>query len=630
MKLRRRFALTGASILAVGALVACGSSSDDVQDQPSQDDQLEPEDREDDGTGKADAWNAANNPAYVDANFAYFVDQLPVEGHGPIPIPGDYWAVAHDSLNVKWDGSNPSPAEKYATAFGKPDVPLKVSESNGVKSQSHRKACKQNSDCSDLKDGSICGKYQNEESGYCIPTWFGICHGWSPYALSERPARNPVTRKAADGTDVTFYPGDIEGLMSLMYTRVQTKFLSQRCNKDEPNITTDSHGRIVEGECRDMNPGSFFIVATNKMGLRHEGFVIDQTYDDEVWNQPAYGYKITNAVNGKIPEITKAEAAALLGLDMASTPLMPSATVKKDEQKTGEYEVTAAGKAQVQLSGTGDADLYVKVGSAPTTSSYDCRPYAGSSNETCDVDLQAGQKVYWMVVGYAAESTVQVNLLTPKPDPEYIYNTAAERFYHVEMDFSFVVEARPARTSHVDQYQSYLQTRHYSFVLEANKDGKVLGGEWLGESRTVHPDFAWWPVGKPTGAQAGGLITYEEVKSLNEESAGADEIADVESVLIDNYAFSTTGSWQSKYASIVTDPRHKKLVVTMTGTGDADLYVRANKNPTLSSYTCKSVTAGTSAETCTVDLTPDGKTYFVRARTRTPGTTVTVKANLTK
>ena len=29
--------------------------------------------------------------------------------------------------------------------------------------------------------------------------------------------------------------------------------------------------------------------------------------------------------------------------------------------------------------GTGDADLYVRAGSKPTTSTYDCRPYKGPS-----------------------------------------------------------------------------------------------------------------------------------------------------------------------------------------------------------------------------------------------------------
>lgn len=41
--------------------------------------------------------------------------------------------------------------------------------------------------------------------------------------------------------------------------------------------------------------------------------------------------------------------------------------------------------------GTGDADLYVKFGSAPTLSSYDCRPYLNGNSETCSItNIQAG------------------------------------------------------------------------------------------------------------------------------------------------------------------------------------------------------------------------------------------------
>ncbi|MEO7324793.1 MAG: PKD domain-containing protein, partial [Dokdonella sp.] len=37
----------------------------------------------------------------------------------------------------------------------------------------------------------------------------------------------------------------------------------------------------------------------------------------------------------------------------------------------------------VMSGGTGDADMYVKFGSAPTTSSYDCRPYVSGNAESC-------------------------------------------------------------------------------------------------------------------------------------------------------------------------------------------------------------------------------------------------------
>ena len=89
-------------------------------------------------------------------------------------------------------------------------------------------------------------------------------------------------------------------------------------------------------------------------------------------------------------------------------------------------------------------------------------------------------------------------------------------------------------------------------------------------------------------------------------------------------------SWASKYGSITVEGGFKKLEVTMTGTGAAELYVRAKRNPTIYSYGCKSTTAGTANQTCTVDTTFNGDTYFVRARSKTPGTTVTIKAKKLK
>ena len=41
--------------------------------------------------------------------------------------------------------------------------------------------------------------------------------------------------------------------------------------------------------------------------------------------------------------------------------------------------------------GSGDADLYVRFGSPPTTATYDCRPYRNGYSETCNIsNVQAG------------------------------------------------------------------------------------------------------------------------------------------------------------------------------------------------------------------------------------------------
>jgi hypothetical protein len=79
-------------------------------------------------------------------------------------------------------------------------------------------------------------------------------------------------------------------------------------------------------------------------------------------------------------------------------------TVTKDQEVRLATPTLAAGTYRFVMSGTGDADLYVRRGSAPTTASYDCRPYQANSNETCSVTLTAPGTIHVLVRGYAATS----------------------------------------------------------------------------------------------------------------------------------------------------------------------------------------------------------------------------------
>lgn len=55
--------------------------------------------------------------------------------------------------------------------------------------------------------------------------------------------------------------------------------------------------------------------------------------------------------------------------------------------------------------GTGDADMYVKFASAPTTSDYDCRPYKSGNLESCFIDTAQAGTYYVMIRGYNAYQT---------------------------------------------------------------------------------------------------------------------------------------------------------------------------------------------------------------------------------
>lgn len=82
--------------------------------------------------------------------------------------------------------------------------------------------------------------------------------------------------------------------------------------------------------------------------------------------------------------------------------------VKKGETKKFPTPVLAAGTYTFTMTGTNDADLYLRTGSEPTATTYDCRPYKSGSNEACEVTLPAPAKVYVQVRGYATTSNFEL------------------------------------------------------------------------------------------------------------------------------------------------------------------------------------------------------------------------------
>ena len=88
--------------------------------------------------------------------------------------------------------------------------------------------------------------------------------------------------------------------------------------------------------------------------------------------------------------------------------LSESGTVTKGQEVRWETPSLAAGNYSFNMTGTGDADLYVRVGTAPTTTLYDCRPYRAGSKENCSVSISTPAPVHVMVRGWANASTFEL------------------------------------------------------------------------------------------------------------------------------------------------------------------------------------------------------------------------------
>ncbi|MFO0579351.1 MAG: hypothetical protein U1A78_35565 [Polyangia bacterium] len=151
------------------------------------------------------------------------------------------------------------------------------------------------------------GKWYFDRNG-AVETWMGICHGWAPasYMLS-RPTREVILLAADGKTKLRFYPADIKALASLLWANANTvsRLIGGRCNDKNP--ACDENGRVISSKVFDTNPGTWHLCVVNQIGVNKRSFVMDATYDYEVWNQPIcrYEYKYFNPQTLKVAKDLK-------------------------------------------------------------------------------------------------------------------------------------------------------------------------------------------------------------------------------------------------------------------------------------------------------------------------------------
>lgn len=73
----------------------------------------------------------------------------------------------------------------------------------------------------------------------------------------------------------------------------------------------------------------------------------------------------------------------------------------------------------------------------------------------------------------------------------YTYNEDAATLYRVHTSLHWITESHASVTP--SEASRYTRTDRLTYILEVDSEGKVIGGEWFGSSRTRHPDFLWNP-----------------------------------------------------------------------------------------------------------------------------------------
>lgn len=126
-----------------------------------------------------------------------------------------------------------------------------------------------------------------------VERWMGICHGWAPASfMVERPKKSISVMSANGKYKIKFYPADLKALASLLWasTDYDSNFVGGRCRSKTPEA--DVNDRLIARDCLDNNPATFHLALANGIGIKNQSFVMDATYDYEVWNQPVISYQV--------------------------------------------------------------------------------------------------------------------------------------------------------------------------------------------------------------------------------------------------------------------------------------------------------------------------------------------------
>ncbi|OJT16846.1 peptidase M4 [Archangium sp. Cb G35] len=157
--------------------------------------------------------------------------------------------------------------------------------------------------------------------------------------------------------------------------------------------------------------GQIFYRANRDLMTASTTFAQAKTYTEQA--ATALGY-----TTAEVASVSAAWTAVGVG---ASTPPATSTALTNNVAITGisgasgslkyyHLDVPASRAVTFTLSGgSGDADMYVKYGSQPTTSSYDCRPYKTGNSETCSFAAKTTSGRYHVMLrGYSSYSSTSL------------------------------------------------------------------------------------------------------------------------------------------------------------------------------------------------------------------------------
>ncbi|KAJ8509130.1 hypothetical protein ON010_g18799 [Phytophthora cinnamomi] len=150
----------------------------------------------------------------------------------------------------------------------------------------------------------------------------------------------------------------------------------------------------------------------------------------------------------------------------------------------------------------------------------------GNLKATFVVDVTAGAEVWNQPVrGF---KVYEQTSMTPKKAAQtfyglqkYPWNAAAKKIVYVKSRLSWIVETyTDGGLVASGEINKYTTGKYYTYLLELDSAGNIIGGEWVYDSDEDHPDFLWLPKAKPAANTVTSVgLSYADVSMLLKKSA---------------------------------------------------------------------------------------------------------------
>ena len=284
------------------------------------------------------------------------------------------------------------------------------------------------------------------------------------------------------------------------------------------------------------------------------------------------------------------------------------------------YPAVPAGASTLsfQISGgSGDADLYVKYGSPPSTSTYDCRPYVSGNNETCAMPSATAGTWYVMVRAYSQLLQCQSGSVLHHGGRQHPAHR--QRRSRSDGDRGRVVSLPGSGNDTDGTIASYAWTQTVGPAVTLSGANTATAG-FTAPAVSVATVLTF----KLTVTDNQGATGFDTVNVTVNPSGGGGGNVLTNGVPVTGLAASTGATLN--YTFVVPAGATSLTFQISGGSGDADLYVKYGSPPSTSTYDCRPYVTGNN-ETCAMPSATAG-TWYVMVRAYSSFSNVSLVADV--